>query len=458
MISGQRMKYILKIYYLFFLILLFLPAALLLGYEEQSHAERPNIIVLLADDLGYGDLSSYGSHNIRTPHIDSLAEEGMRFTSYLTGSLCVPSRTQLMTGLYLPRVGYGGRTGVGGKGGLPDSVITLAEGLKEAGYHTGMAGKWHLGYQKKKYLPTGQGFDSWLGLPYSHDYQPPWYPTAEPLRMYRNNDRIKGPVTLDSLTVRYTNEATRFITEHGNKEQPFFFYLAYNMPHLPIRTTTEFRGRSKAGLYGDVVETIDWSVGQILHTLKEQGISENTLLFFASDNGPWKTLPRRMLKAGVEPRHQGSTGSLRGSKRTTYEGGTRVPGIIRWPTQIPAGQVSSQLAATPDIYQTLMEIGGAALPPYPLDGYNLMPWLSGQNKYSPRNQYAYFLYGKLEAMVVGDWKLRIASKNTQLFNLKVDPEERFNRAKDFPKIVRQIRSRMLQMAKQVGVPLAQSGK
>lgn len=413
----------------------------------------PNIIILLADDLGYGDLSSYGSPTIKTPHIDSLAQEGIRFTNYLTGSLCVPSRTQLMTGLYLPRVGYSGRTGVGGSGGLPDSVLTLAEGLKQVGYRTGMAGKWHLGYRKDKFLPTGQGFDSWLGLPYSHDYQPPWYSTREPLRMYRNSTVIERPVNLDSLTVRYTQEALRFIKEQ-NKKSPFFFYLAYNMPHLPLRAADHFRGRSGAGLYADVVESIDWSVGRILQALDKQGLSENTLIFFASDNGPWKNLPPRMLKGGIKPWHQGSTGLLRGSKRTTYEGGTRVPAIIRWPKRIPPGQVSSQLTATPDIYRSLMEIGGAKLPDYQLNGHNLIPWLTGSKTHSPRKEYTYFLYGSLEAMVIGDWKLRLASKNTQLFNIRLDPSERFNRAKEHPEIVKRIKQRMKQTAREIGVPMA----
>jgi arylsulfatase A-like enzyme len=336
---------------------------------------------------------------------------------------------------------------------LPDSILTLAEGLKEAGYRTGMAGKWHLGYRKNKFLPPGQGFDSWLGLPYSHDYQPPWYPTKEPLRMYRNNTLIEESVNLDSLTIRYTQEALRFIKKN-NSTSPFFFYLAYNMPHLPLRTTDAFRGRSGAGLYADVVESIDWSVGQILQVLDNQGLSENTLIFFTSDNGPWKKLPSRMLNGGIKPWHQGSAGLLRGSKRTTYEGGTRVPAIIRWPKHIPQGQVLSQLAATPDIYRTLLEIGDAMLPDYPLDGYNLLPWLTGSKSNSPRKQYAYFLYGRLEAMVIGDWKLRLASNNTQLFNLREDPSERINRARELPEIVKRIKQRMKQTAREVGVPLA----
>jgi len=416
--------------------------------------EKPNIIILLADDMGYGDLSVQGHPTIRTPNIDQLASEGIRFTSFQTAVWCVPSRTQLMTGRYMPRVNFGGGTGSDGDGGLPDSEVTLAEGLKDAGYSTGMVGKWHLGYKEDRFLPPNQGFDSWFGLPYSNDMIKPWVQTDELLGFYRGTEMVEHPINQDSLTVRYTDEAVAFIEGHANGEQPFLFYLGYAMPHLPVRTTEEFRGSSRAGLYGDVIETIDWSVEQILTKLDEMEISENTIVFFASDNGPWLNLPERMLQDGNMPWHAGSSGHLRGSKATTYEGGSRVPAMIRWPAQIEPNQVTDQLVGMPDIYRTMMEIGGATLPDHTLDGYDLTSFLTGESKASSRNEYAYFRYGVLEAMRIGEWKLRIQEEEPQLFNMQDDPGERFNRAEDHPEIVENIRQRMIQMAEEVGSELS----
>lgn len=446
-----------KWWFTWFLLLLLIPGALvgiLTSCSTQStEPQQPNIIILLTDDMGYGDLSIQGHPTIRTPHIDKLATEGIRFTSFETAIWCVPSRTQLMTGRYMPRVNFGGGTGSDGEGGLPDSELTLAEGLKEAGYVTGMAGKWHLGYKQEKFLPPNQGFDSWFGLPYSNDYMKPWVQTDEPLGLYRGTEMVEHPFNQDSLTVRYTKEATDFISQHADQEQPFFFYLAYNMPHLPVRTTEEFRGSSRAGLYGDVIETIDWSVQQVLNILDELGITENTIVFFASDNGPWLDLPERMLQGGNEPWHAGSSGHLRGSKATSYEGGSRVPAMIRWPAQIESQKVTDQLVAMPDIYRTLLTIAGARLPDHEMDGYDLTPFLTGEEERSPRNEYAYFRNNILEAMRIGDWKLRLMEEEPELFNLQDDPGERFNRAEDHPDILREIRQKMEELADEVGSEL-----
>ncbi|PQJ33286.1 hypothetical protein BSZ35_00540 [Salinibacter sp. 10B] len=436
------------------LVRLFLLAFMLSGSTRVTSPDPPNVLILFTDDQGYGDLSSFGHPSIETPNIDRLGQEGMRLTSFVTGSWCVPSRTQLLTGRYMPRVDFGGGTGADGTGGLPASELTLAEALNEAGYRTGMAGKWHLGYKKDRFLPPNQGFDSWLGLPYSNDYVKPWVQTEEPLGMYRGTEMVEHPINQDSLTLRYTAEARRFIREHSGGDQPFFFYLAYNMPHLPIHTAERFRGQSSAGRYGDVIETIDWSVGQILDVLEQQGVAENTIVFFASDNGPWLDLPARMLQAGNKPWHQGTTGSLRGSKATTYEGGTRVPAFVRWPEHIAAGQTSDELVASPDIYRTLLEAGAAELPDHTLDGHNLLPWLQGDRSTSPRNQYAYVLRNTLEAMRIGPWKLRVAGDTTQLFNLQSDPAERFNRAPKHPERVSRMRRAMRRMADSLGVPVA----
>ncbi|MDX1639833.1 MAG: sulfatase [Balneolaceae bacterium] len=421
--------------------------------QTRSQPEQPNIVILFTDDMGYGDLGSYGHPTIRTPNIDALADQGIRFTSFVTGAWCVPSRTQLLTGRYMPRVRFGGSTGSDGKGGLPDSELTLAEALSEAGYVTGMAGKWHLGYKQNKFLPPNQGFDTWFGLPYSNDYRKPWVQTEEPLALFRDTTIVEHPIDQNTLTTRYTEEAVQFIQTHSATGRPFFFYLAYNMPHLPIHTAERFRGQSRAGLYGDVIETIDWSVGQVLEALEEQGVAENTILFFASDNGPWLNLPERMLQEGNEPWHAGSPGLLRGSKATSYEGGARVPAIIRWPGRIAAGTVTDEPAASPDIYHTLIEAAGATLPSHPVDGYDLLPFLTGESPQSPREEYAYFLYGRLEAMRVGRWKVRMAGGETQLFDLQVDPGERFNRAADHPAIVREIRGKMADLAEEVGAEM-----
>jgi arylsulfatase A-like enzyme len=228
------------------------------------------------------------------------------------------------------------------------------------------------------------------------------------------------------------------------------------MAHLPIHTTEKFRGKSKAGFYGDVIETLDWSVGQVLKTLEEEGVAENTIVFFASDNGPWLNLPERMLQEGNKPWHQGSAGHLRGSKATSYEGGGRVPGIIRWPAGIPARQVTDQLVAMPDMYRTLLEAGGGTLPDHTLDGHEVMPFLSGETDTSPREEYAYFRSGQLEALRVGKWKLRVVLEEPELFELQSDPGEQFNRAADQPEIAERLRGRMEEVAEEAGAKVYES--
>lgn len=409
---------------------------------------KPNVVILFADDLGYGDLGCYGHPRIRTPNLDQLASEGIRLTSFVTGSWCVPSRTQLITGRYMPRVKFNGGTGSDGKGGLPDSEWTLAEALKDAGYQTHMVGKWHLGYKQKKFLPVNQGFDTWFGLPYSNDYMKPWVQTDEPLGLYRGEEMIEHPFDQDPLTTRYTNEAVKLIN-NTRWDQPFFLYMAYAMPHLPLAVSDERRGKSNFGLYGDVIEEVDWSVGQILGALKQKGVSKNTLVFFASDNGPWMAMPPRMQQAGNELWHAGSPGPLRGWKGTTYEGGPRVPAMIRWPGTIKPNQTSSELVGMPDIYRTLLSVAGAKLPQHQLDGYDLVPFLTGKTETSPRKEYFYFR-GKLQAVRVGEWKLRTVEEVFELFDMSTDPFERYNRAADHPEVVERLHKRMKDMAKKVG--------
>lgn len=462
---------------LFFIVILFGFFAVHCNSDKDSNNTEanhsPNIIILLADDMGYGNLGSYGSPNIRTPHIDSFAHEGIRFTSYEAAPWCVPSRTELMTGVYAPRIDFGGGTGAGGHGGLPDSILTLAQGLHDAGYATGMAGKWHLGWYDSKYLPTNKGFDSWLGMPYSNDYRNPYVQTDVPMVMYRDTSVVEYPVNEDSLTMKYTAEAQNYIRNHSAEKQPFFFYLAYNMPHLPVHTTKEFYGKNKDWLYGSVIETIDWSVGQILKTLKEEGIAKNTIVFFASDNGPWNGADPRMFKIptkpegsnwrerwkkhgpGNKPWDQGTSGPLRGFKHTVWEGGTRVPAMIRWPGHISEGQVSSQLVTNMDIFKTFLKIGGGKTPSYRLDGFDMMPFFTGKTDQSPRNTYAY-LKNNLLGLREGNWKLRIGDTGELLlFNLARDVGENYNLAKEKSKLVNQMKRDMDSLANQIGVRVAE---
>lgn len=427
--------------------------------ENDQETENPNIIILLLDDVGYGDLSIYGHPVIKTPNMDKLASQGVRFTSFVTGSGCTPSRTQLMTGRYMARINFGGTLdpypGGSGDGGIPENEITLAEGLKKAGYNTGMAGKWHLGYKKDEFLPPNKGFDEWFGMPYSNDFRKPWVQTDVPLGLFRGTEMVEHPVNQNTLTKRYTQEALNYIEKKSNSSQPFFYYLAYNMAHLPIYTSDEFRGQSKAGLYGDVVETLDWSIGQVLQSLQDHGIADNTIVFLASDNGPWMDAPERMFKERSKPWHQGTAGLLRGSKGSSYEGGARVPAIIRWPNQISADQVSSELVGMPDIYRTLMEVGSAELPSHTLDGYDIMPFLTGDVEKSPRNEYTY-IGSDLEAMRIGDWKLRLSSGKPELFNLQLDSSERYNRAEEKHEIVVRIYEEMLKLAEEIGIKVVGS--
>lgn len=419
---------------------------------SQAETSKPNIVILFADDMGYGDASCYGHPLIRTPRIDKLAAEGMRLTSFVTGSWCVPSRTELMTGRYMPRVKFNGDTGADGKGGLPDSELTLAEGLKSAGYGTHVIGKWHLGYKEKRFLPVNQGFDTWFGLPYSNDYMKPWVKTDEPLGLYRGEEMVEHPFDQDTLTTRYTEEAVSLI-EGSKSDAPFFLYLAYAMPHLPLAVSKERRGKSAGGLFGDVIEELDWSVGEVLDALEKKGISDNTLVIFMSDNGPWIDMPPRMLQDGNEKWHAGSTGLLRGSKATTYEGGPRVPAIIRWPAKTKPGQVKPDLVGMPDIYRTMLAVGGAEAPDLKLDGYDLTSFLTGRSDVSPRSRYYYF-NGRLEAVRSGDWKLRTFSGKPELFNLTTDVPERLNRAEEMPEKVAELRQLMEKMAEETGTRIA----
>ncbi|MBI2433990.1 MAG: sulfatase [Candidatus Hydrogenedentes bacterium] len=413
----------------------------------------PNVIIVFADDLGYGDLGCYGAPLIRTPQLDQMARDGVRLTSfYAAAPVCSPSRAALLTGRYPVRCGMPNNTGPGGNNFLPESEITIGNVLKARGYRTMAVGKWHLGHQRPELLPTGRGFDAWFGLPYSNDMRKPFVQSDEPLKLYRNEEPIEFPVNQDTLTERYSEESVRFIRDCGG--QPFFLYLAHSMPHLPIHTSERFRGQSEGGLYGDVIATIDWSVGQICATLRAQGIEKDTLLIFTSDNGPWLNLPDRMLQEGNERWHTGSPGPFRGAKGTTYEGGVRVPMIAAWPGQIPAGSESSALATTMDLFPSICHAAGGEAPAdRTLDGRDILPLLR-EGGPSPHERFYYFLADKLEAVREGDWKLRRAGKEpeTELFHLGRDPGERYNVAEQHPEIVQRLQDAMKAFESEVRRP------
>jgi arylsulfatase A-like enzyme len=388
-----------------------------------------------------------------------MAREGIRLTSFYAAPSCSPSRAALLTGRYPPRSGIHRVLGPDERGGIPASEITLAEALKSQGYRTAAIGKWHLGSSDEKFFPTKNGFDEYFGLLYSNDMTPPWVETDRPLKLYRNAQPVEHPVKQATLTERYTDEAVRFIK--SSKGSPFFLYLAYTMPHVPLHASEKFLGSSRAGLFGDVVETIDWSAGRILDVLKEEGLDDTTLVVFTSDNGPWLDMPPRMFRGGeVKPQHAGSPGPLRGWKGSTYEGGVRVPCIFRWPGRIPPGRVSADIACTMDIFATLVKLSGAEVPAdRVVDGLDILPLLSGTGP-SPREEFCYYLGKSLEAVRRGKWKLRISNHLRQnipegqplrpeLYDLDVDPSERYDQSAGHPEIVTELKGLMERLSREM---------
>ena len=450
---------------LFSLSFLFV-VSLLAIQKAPKPTPRPNIIVIFMDDMGYGDLGSYGATEYQTPNLDRMASEGIRFTNFMAAqAVCSASRAALLTGCYPNRIGISGALFPNAGKGLNPQETTIAELLKSQGYATGMFGKWHLG-DTKEFLPLQHGFDEYVGLPYSNDMwavdydgkpvgENDWRKKAFPLLpLLSGNDTLRAITTLDEqaeLTALYTEKAVSFIKKH--KKDPFFIYLPHSMPHVPIAASARFKGKSKQGTYGDVVMELDWSVGEILKALKENGIDDNTLVVFTSDNGPW-------LNYG---NHAGSTGGLREGKGVSTEGGQREPCIVRWPGVAPAGIVCNQLASTIDLLPTFAAITSAKLPAHKIDGVNILPLFKGDTQATPRKVfYYYYRRNNLEAVRRGDWKLVLphegrsyegqqpgndgypgkAPENTPypmaLYDLRRDPGERYDVQATYPAVVAEL--------------------
>ena len=418
---------------------------------------KPNIVIIFADDLGYGDLGCYGHPTIRTPNLDRMAVEGMRFTDfYSAAEVCTPSRAALLTGRYPIRSGMcNDKYRVlrrQSTGHLPDSEITLPEQLKAHGYATAVIGKWHLGVWSNNPdgHPRKHGFNYSFGLPHSNDMNPaPNAPKAAGRKLeqdpawwkaplYRGSDLIDDATDQTTLTRRYTEEAVGFI--RGKKDAPFFLYLAHTFPHVPLFASDKFRGKSPRGLYGDVVEELDWSVGQVLEALRAAGVEKNTLVVFTSDNGPW-------LTHGLAG---GSAGLLRDGKGSTWEGGMRVPAIAWWPGRIRAGSVCRDVVSTMDLFTTALMLAGAPVPgDRPIDGANILPLLTASGGVQ-REAFFFYRGAQLFALRLGKWKAHFATQPGYgtpnpvhhdpplLFDLHADPGESFNVAANHPEVLAQI--------------------
>jgi arylsulfatase A-like enzyme len=398
--------------------------------------QKPNFVIIYADDLGYGDIGCFGAKDIKTPNIDRMAKDGIRFTSFYSASpVCSPSRAALLTGRYPIRMGITEVFFPNSYFGIPADEITVAEVLKSAGYHTGIIGKWHLGHNYP-HLPLQNGFDEYFGIPYSNDMDNV---------MYMRGNQIEVPeVDQHYITKTYTEEALKFIRSHHH--EPFFLYVAHNMPHVPIYASGAFMGTSQRGLYGDVVQELDWSVGEIIACLGQLNIIDNTLIIFSSDNGPWLV----MRELG------GSAGIFREGKSYTFEGGVREPTVAMWRGKIRGGSEYTGPAAMTDWFPTIISLAGAEIPgDNVIDGADLSGVLLGKGA-RKGDEFAYFMNGRLQAYRVGDWKLKlpfagtaktswshfVPAHDTLLFNLRADPGEKTNKFPDSSGIAGMIAEKM----------------
>ncbi|MFO7826347.1 MAG: sulfatase [Cyclobacterium sp.] len=440
----------------------------ILAEKGKPKADPPNIIVIFADDLGYGDLGVFGHPSNQTPHLDRMAFEGQKWTNfYVAAPVCTPSRAGLLTGRLPIRSGMSSDKRrvlfPDSNGGLPQSEITIARALKESGYQTAAVGKWHLGHQSP-YLPTDHGFDSYFGIPYSNDMdkveKTDHFTLAETERyqaynvpLLRDKEEVERPADQRTITKRYTEEVVGKIQNMKDKG-PFFIYLAHSLPHIPLFRSEAFKDASIGGIYGDVIEEIDWSVGQILETLRQEGIAENTLVVFTSDNGPWHTFKT----------HGGTAGLLRGAKGGTFEGGMREPTIFWWPGKIKPAVVAD-MGTTMDLLPTFCALSGTSLPEDRVyDGYDISPLLMGTGN-GERETVFYYRGQQVYAVRLGDYKAHFITQleygnptahpvtnpavplengptvleEPLLYNVNIDPGERFNIASDHPEVIAAIR-------------------
>ena len=418
------------------------------GLSQPGSPPPPNIVLIVADDLGCGDLNCYGSRN-QTPNLNNLAREGVMFRQFYSANpVCSPARASLLTGRYGVRAGVPTVFTPTDTGGLNTNEVTIAQMLKPAGYSTMCVGKWHLGLPPQ-YLPTTRGFDGYYGIPYSND--------MAPSILMQGTNIIETPVDLTTLTQRYTQQAVNFINQSGSR--PFFLYMAHNSPHIPLYCSPAFAGKSGMGTYGDVVQEIDWSVGQVLEALQNNGIDQNTLVMFTSDHGPW---------------FQGSPGGLRGRKGDTFEGGVRIPFIARFPGRISGSgswrdprsgyiRMIESMATALDVLPTIAGFAQVPLPPNPLDGVDIGPVLTSQTTNVSRPPLLYFSNWDLQCARMGSWKLHVARNNVpaytatpqvgffnlrltnpELYNIDSDPDESFDVSAQNPDIVAQIQQQIQQ--------------
>ena len=455
------------------------------GTVSSHAADLPNVVVIFIDDMGYADIGPFGAEDYKTPHLDQMAAEGMRFTDFqVSSAVCSASRSALVTGCYHSRIGIHGALGPSAKHGLHQDELTIAELCKQKGYATACYGKWHLGHHPK-FLPTSHGFDEYFGLPYSNDMWP-YHPGVRHLSLEERlkrwphlplidgtkvvNPRVDGDAQ-ELLTKQYTERAVDFIDR--NHDKPFLIYLPHSMVHVPLYVSDDFKGKSGAGLFGDVVMEVDWSVGQIIAALKKHNVDKSTLVIFTTDNGPW-------LSYGD---HAGSAAPLREGKGTMFEGGCRVPTVMRWPGTIPAGKSCDELATTMDILPTIAALTGADLPNHTIDGHDIRPLMFGEENSRSPYEYFYHYYGNGQLHAIRDrqWKLHFphayrtmagkpggtdgipnryqqAKTGTELYDLKADISESKNLADQHPEIVARLTNAAATARKELGDTLTQKEK